>query len=286
MLKIALPNKGSLSEESMRLVKEAGYRCKRYGRELAVWDSENEVEFIFLRPRDIAIYVANKTLDLGITGRDLAGDSGAAVKELLPLGIGKSTFRYAVPKESGLSPEKFGNLRIATSYATLVKKDLAARGIAAQVVKLDGAVEISVQLGVADAIADVVESGRTLKEAGLVVVGDPILHSEATVITADTSSDTSMEESRAVRIFIERLKGVITARNYVLIEYDCPKSKLEDACALTPGIESPTVAPLSDSNWVAVKAMVERKAMHARIDALADMGAKGILVTPISTCRI
>lgn len=282
MLKIALPNKGALSEESVRLVKEAGYRCKRYSRELAVWDAENQVEFIFLRPRDIAIYVANRTLDIGITGRDLAGDSGARVVELLELGIGKSTFRYAVPKDSGLVPEKFDKLRIATSYAKLVESDLAKRNIDAQVVKLDGAVEISVQLGVADAIADVVESGRTLKEAGLVTVGDPILASEAVVISAGKE----ITKERAVRVFIERLKGVITARNFVVIEYDCPKSKLASACELTPGIESPTIAPLSDPDWVAVKAMVERKAMHARIDALADIGAKGILVSPISTCRI
>lgn len=282
MLKIALPNKGSLSEESVQLVKEAGYRCKRYGRELAVWDAENEVEFIFLRPRDIAVYVANRTLDMGITGRDLAGDSGASVVELLSLGIGKSTFRYAVPKDSGLEPDNFDSLRIATSYANLVQADLAKRKVNASVVKLDGAVEISVQLGVADAIADVVESGRTLKEAGLVTVGEPILSSEAIVISA--SKDCT--EKRAVRTFIDRLRGVITARNFVVIEYDCPKSKLDEACRLTPGIESPTVAPLSDPEWVAVKAMVKRKEMHTRIDALADMGAKGILVTPISTCRI
>ena len=282
MLKIALPNKGALSEESMRLVNESGYRCKRYGRELAVWDSDNDIEFIFLRPRDIAIYVANRTLDMGITGRDLSMDSGAMVVELLGLGIGDSTFRYAVPKGSGLSPERFGGLRIATSYATLVEKDLESRGIEATVVKLEGAVEISVQLGVADAIADVVESGRTLKEAGLETVGEPILSSEAVVIAPDSKTG----DEKPAHIFIERLKGVITARNYVLIEYDCPKAKLEVACAVTPGIESPTVAPLSDPRWVAVKAMVRRKEMHARIDALAEMGAKGILVSPISTCRI
>jgi ATP phosphoribosyltransferase len=282
MLRIALPNKGALSEESVLLVNEAGYRCKRYGRELAVWDPENDVEFIFLRPRDIAIYVANRTLDMGITGRDLARDAGVSITELLALGIGKSMFQYAVPKGSGLSPDKLGGLRIATSYATLVRNHLAESGIEATVVKLDGAVEISVQLGVADAIADVVESGRTLKEAGLETVGEPILLSEAVVISADSK----MAEVKPARIFIERLKGVITARNYVLIEYDCPKSKLDAACALTPGIESPTISPLNDPGWVAVKAMVERGQMHSRIDALAEIGAKGILVSPISICRI
>jgi ATP phosphoribosyltransferase len=282
MLKIALPNKGALSEESMHLVNEAGYRCKRYGRELAVWDQENDVEFIFLRPRDIAIYVANRTLDMGITGRDLVRDSGVSVAELLALGIGKSTFRFAVPKGSGLVPEKLHGLRIATSYATLVRDYLSANGLDATVVKLDGAVEISIQLGVADAIADVVESGRTLNEVGLETIGAPLLLSEAIVISADPKT----AQEKPARIFIERLKGVITARNFVLIEYDCPKAKLEEACTLTPGIESPTISPLNDPDWVAVKAMVERKSMHSRMDALAEMGAKGILVSPISICRI
>jgi ATP phosphoribosyltransferase len=282
MLKIALPNKGALSEESVRMVNEAGYRCKRYGRELAVWDPENDVEFIFLRPRDIAVYVANCTLDMGITGRDLARDSGTPVAELLALGIGKSAFRFAAPKGSGLTPETLNGLRIATSYTTLVRDYLTATGMDAAVVKLDGAVEISVQLGVADVIADVVESGRTLTEAGLETIGEPLLLSEAIVISADPKT----AEEKPARIFLERLKGIITARNFVLIEYDCPRSKLDAACMLTPGIESPTISPLNDPGWVAVKAMVEKRAMHSCIDALAEMGAKGILVSTISICRI
>ena len=282
MLKIALPNKGALSEDSVGLVNEAGYRCKRYSRELAVWDADNQVEFIFLRPRDIAVYVANRTLDMGITGRDLAMDSNVGYSELLELGIGRSAFRYAVPKDSGLTPDKFGNLTIATSFKTLVTNDLEKRNIAARVVKLDGAVEISVQLGVAHVIADVVESGRTLKEAGLITVGEPILRSEAIVI----SGDPSIVRTKPAKTFIDRLKGVITAKNYVVIEYDCPKAKLDDACKITPGLESPTIAPLSDADWVAVKAMVERKEMHARIDDLDELGAKGIIVSRISTCRI
>lgn len=281
MLRIAIPNKGSLSEGAMTLIKEAGYKCKRWSRELMVTDAENEIDFIFLRPRDIATYVSKGIIDLGITGRDLMLDSEAEARELLPLGIGKSRFRYAVPKDSGLTPEKFGGLRIAASYANLVKQDCAKRGVEADVVKLNGAVEISVQLGVADVIADVVESGRTLKEAGLEVVGDCILESEAVVITG---SDRELCEDS--KLFLKRLEGILVARNYKMIEYDVPKNALDKATALTPGIASPTVAPLQDPEWVAVKAMIKKKEVNAAMDGLSDLGAKGIIITDIHTCRI
>ena len=282
MLKIALPNKGSLSEDAVRLVKEAGYRCKRYGRELALTDSENNIEFIFLRPRDIAIYVSNKILDMGVTGRDLAVDSGVNYTELLALQFARSTFRYAVPKNSGLMPENFAGLRIATSYATLVEEDLRRRGVDASIIRLDGAVEISIKLGVADAIADVVESGRTLKEAGLEVVGDPVLKSEAILIT----SILGLTDRPEVETFIKRLRGIVVAREYVAVEFDCPKEILEDACKLTPGIEAPTIAPLHEEGWSAVKSMVKRKEMNHIMDQLSALGAKGIIVTKIQTCRI
>ncbi len=281
MIKIAVPNKGSLSDGALDLIKEAGYKCRRWSRELMVTDTENEIEFIFLRPRDIATYVSKGIIDLGITGRDLMLDSEAEAKELMQLGIGKSRFRYAVPKDSGLTPDKFGGLRIAASYVNLVKQDCAKRGVEAEVVELDGAVEISVQLGVADVIADVVESGRTLKEAGLEVVGDIILESEAVVITA-----TDNETCEACKLFLKRLKGILVARNYKMIEYDVPKAELEKATAITPGIASPTVAPLHDPNWVAVKAMIKKSEVNSAMDGLSSLGAKAIIVTDIHTCRI
>ncbi len=282
MLRIALPNKGALSDETITLVKEAGYSCKRYGRELAVWDSTNDVEFIFLRPRDIAIYVSNETLDIGVTGRDLALDSAVEFEELLPLQFGKSTFRYAVPEGCDLLPYQFEGMRIATSYANLVRADLAERDVNAKVVKLDGAVEISIQLGVADVIADVVESGRTLREAGLKVVGDPVLQSEAVLIARNAD----IVKRNDVHTFIERLRGIIVAREYVVIEYDCPKAILKQACAITPGIEAPTISPLSEPDWQAVKAMAKRREVNAIMDQLSALGAKGIMVSGIQTCRI
>ena len=255
MLYIALPNKGSLSEDAVQLVKEAGYNCRRYGRELVVRDSDNDIEFIFLRPRDKAVYVSNGVLDLGITGRDLALDSEVEVRELLSLGFGKSTFCYALPSDQNKTPDDFNGLRIATSYVSLTKADLAKRGVKAKLIKLDGAVEISIKLGVADAIADVVQTGRTLVEAGLKITGEPILKSEAVLV----SGKPEIENDERVRRFIERLKGIILARAYIMVEYDVEEKNLQNACSLTPGIESPTVAPLSKKGWVAVKAMAKRK---------------------------
>lgn len=282
MLKLAIPNKGSLSEDGVELLKEAGYKCRRRGRELIVRDLENQIEFIYLRPRDIAVYVENGLLDLGITGRDLAIDSETNFKELLPLNFGNSLFFYAVPENSKLSPAKFAGKRIASSYANIVKKDLKKRGIKAQIVRLDGAVEISIALGVADVIADVVSSGQTLKEAGLKIVGDPILVSEAVLIARDRK----IAETDEAKKLIDRLQGILLARTYAMVEYDVPRAALEKACKITPGIESPTIAPLAEENWVAVKSMVKRKDVNRIMDELKKAGAKGIIITDIRTCRI
>jgi ATP phosphoribosyltransferase len=282
MLQIALPNKGSLSEGAVEVAREAGYGCRRYSRELMVRDTENDVEFYFLRPRDIAVYVGNGLLDLGITGRDLALDGDAKVSELMGLGFGKSSFRYAVPREKDWTPDSFDGLRIATSYPKLVEKDMAERGQKVSIVKLDGAVEISIQLGVADVIADVVQTGKTLEEAGLKIVGEPVMKSEAIVVARDED----FAQDPDVRIFLDRLKGIIVAREFVMIEYDAPEALLEQASALTPGIESPTVAPLSKPGWVAVKSMARRAGINGVMDRLQNLGAKGIIVTDIRTCRI
>lgn len=283
MIKIAVPNKGSLSEDAIRLVSEAGYKCKRYSSELAIFDSNNDIEFYFLRPRDIAIYVGNGFLDLGITGRDLSIDSNTPVQELLQLNFGQSSFYYAVPHDSNLTPDDFEGKRIATSYPHIVEIDMNKRGLKTHIIKLDGAVEISIKLGVADVIADVVQSGRTLIEAGLKTVGTPILKSEAIVIAR---SGEQKIQSEIADLFIKRLKGIVVAREFVIVEYDIPKNTLSQACTITPGIEAPTISPLSNENWVAIKAMVKKSEMNSIIDKLSDIGAKGIIVTDIRTCRI
>lgn len=283
MLHIALPNKGALSDDAIRLVNEAGYRCRRDRKELMVRDTENAVEFYFLRPRDIAVYVGNGVLDLGVTGRDLTADSDVGIVEVMPLRFGKARFCYAVPQESGLTPDGLAGKRIATSYVSLVKQDLARRGLDATVVHLDGAVEISIQLGVADAIADVVQTGRTLEQAGLVVTGDPILETEAILVARD---EHVAERNNGIKLFIDRLRGILVAREYIMVEYDVPKARLDEAVSITPGIESPTVAPLTKSDWVAVKAMARKRRVNEILDQLSALGAKGIIITDIRTCRI
>ena len=282
MLQMAIPNKGALSEDAVRLLQEAGYRCSRSGRELIVRDQANEIDFVFLRPRDIALYVGNGVLDLGLTGRDLEMDSGAAVTEVMPLEFGRSRFCFAVPKDSGLTVEKLDGLRIATSYPELLRQNLEKFGLKCPIVKLDGAVEISIRLGVADAIADVVESGATLKEAGLAVIGEPMLHSEAVLV----SRSAELADRPEVHKLVARIKGILVARTYAMIEYDIPRASVEAACRITPGIEAPTVSPLSNPDWVAVKAMVLCKQCNGIMDELYEIGARGIIVTDIRSCRL
>ncbi|MGW0045048.1 ATP phosphoribosyltransferase [Rhodococcus sp. NPDC003348] len=281
MLRVAVPNKGSLSESAAEILTEAGYRRRTDSRDLTVLDPTNQVEFFFLRPKDIAIYVGSGELDLGITGRDLALDSGAAVAERLSLGFGRSSFRYAAPAGKTWTPEDLAGLRIATSYPNLVRADLARRGVDATVIRLDGAVEISIQLGVADAIADVVGSGRTLRQHNLVAFGESLCDSEGVLIEREGSD----QDDKARNQLIARVQGVVRAQQYVMLDYDCPRARLAEAVAITPGLESPTVAPLADEEWVAIRSMVPRKGSNDVMDRLAEIGAKAILATDIRTCR-
>ncbi|GED98119.1 ATP phosphoribosyltransferase [Gordonia crocea] len=280
MLRVAVPNKGALSEAAGAVLAEAGYRKRSDAKDLTVLDTANDVEFFFLRPKDIAIYVGQGTLDLGITGRDLAADSGAAVDEQLAMGFGSSTFRYAAPAGQEWSVADLAGKRIATSYENLVRADLAAKGIDAEIIRLDGAVEISIQLGVADAIADVVGSGRTLRQHSLVAFGGSLCDSEGVLV-----SRTGVELGKSARQFVARVQGVVFGQQYVMIDYDCPRELLDRASQLTPGLESPTVAPMADPDWVAVRAMVPRKEHQNLMDELAELGAKAILATDIRSCR-
>jgi ATP phosphoribosyltransferase len=281
MLRVAVPNKGTLSEPATAMLIEAGYRQRHEARDLTVIDPTNDVEFFFLRPKDIAIYVGSGELDLGITGRDLALDSEAAVTELLALGFGHSNFRYAGPAEKDWHVSDLGGLRVATAYPNLVRADLAEHGLTADVIRLDGAVEISVQLGLADAIADVVGSGRTLRQHALVPFGEVILASEAVLVGRQGN-----EPRNGARQLVNRLQGVVFAQQYLMLDYDCPRQLLDRATAITPGLESPTVAPLADPDWVAVRAMVRRSESNPVMDALYDLGAKAILASDIRSCRL
>ena len=281
MLRIAVPNKGSLADSSISILKEAGYRQRSDSRDLVLIDPENNVEFYYLRPRDIAIYVGTGELEAGITGRDLLIDSGATSEEILSLDFGRSTFRFAAPVGKNLKLTDISGKRVATAYPGLVEDFLSKNALTASVVRLDGAVESSVRLGVADLIADVVSTGNTLKQAGLEIFGDAILNSEAILIKRAGSALNSELE-----ILIRRLQGVVTARQYVLLDYDIPLVSVDKACAITPGLESPTISPLQKKDWVAVRAMVLRKDTNRLMDELWALGARGILVTDIHACRL
>ncbi|MDX6366824.1 MAG: phosphoribosyltransferase [Nocardioidaceae bacterium] len=281
MLKIAVPNKGSLAEASAAMLREAGYRQRHSSNELVMTDAANDVEFFYLRPRDIAVYVGEGTLDLGLTGRDLVLDSRAPVAERLRLGFGASQFYFAGPVDGISTVEELDGRRVATSYAGLVEDFLKERSISAHVVRLDGAVESAVRLGVADAIADVVETGSTLRQAGLRIFGDPILSSEGVLVTRHAGADPA-----GFDVFVRRLRGVLVARRFVMMDYDIRVGQVEAACMLTPGIESPTVSPLHREGWVAVRSMVPHDDAQRVMDDLYDLGARGILVTNIHACRL
>src|SRR6188472_21536 len=269
LLRIAIPNKGSLSLAASEILREAGYRQRSDSKELSLLDTVNGVEFFYLRPRDIALYVGEGTLDVGITGRDLLLDSGAKAEESLRLGFGRSRFRFAGPTGRYADLAQLQGSRIATSYEGLVRQYLTERGIEATVNRLDGAVESSVQLGVADAIADVVETGSTLGKAGLEIFGEPILESEAVLVTRGGAAPAGLE------VFRRRLEGVMVARSYVMMDYDIPEEHVAAAVQMTPGIESPTVSPLHRDGWVAVRAMVPRAGSHRVMDELWTIGARG-----------
>ena len=280
MLRVAVPNKGTLSEPASEILAEAGYRRRTDPKDLTVIDPANQVEFFFLRPKDIAIYVGSGELDFGITGRDLVLDSDAPVTERLALGFGSSSFRYAGPAGKEWTPADLVGKRIATAYPNLVRKDLNTKGIDATVIRLDGAVEISVQLGVADAIADVVGSGRTLGMHHLVAFGEPLCDSEAVLIER-----TDSEPGPARDQLVARVQGVVFGQQYLMLDYDCPRSVLDKATSITPGLESPTIAPLAHEGWVAVRALVPRRGVNEVMDELAAIGAKAILASDIRFCR-
>ena len=280
MLKVAIPNKGQLAEPAFSMLREAGYLSAPIHETLVVSDKQNEVEFFFLRPRDIAIYVASGNLDFGITGQDMVADSKVEVQEILPLGFAKSVFTIA--GSNGMDNIKnVAKKRIATSYPGLLNQWLQNQKLTAEVVQLDGAVENAVGLGVADYVADVVATGTTLKRAGLHQLGEPIMHSQAILIGRNTADSNEQRDD-----FIRRINSVIVARDYVLMDYDIPSYLVEQACTITPGFESPTISGLRDSNWSAIRVMVPSVEVHSIMDQLYKIGAKGILVTQIIACRL
>jgi ATP phosphoribosyltransferase len=279
MLRVAVPNKGVLSDSAILMLKEAGYAVRRDAKDLHIVDQKHDIEFFYLRPRDIATYVGSGSLDVGFTGLDLLLDSRSSALSVSSLDFGESTFRFAGPKGKFKSVSDLAGKRIATAYPNLVEDFLKKDSISATIVQLDGAVEVAVQLGVADAVADVVSSGNTLRQAGLEIFGPVILESSAHLIVSPKVKQEHLQ-------LLHRMQGVLVAREYVIFDYDCPVSLIESASKITPGIESPTISPLQDSEWVAIRALVKATEMNARMDDLYALGARAILVSSIHAARI
>ena len=279
MLRVAVPNKGMLAETANEMLQEAGYRGRRDSRELIAFDPPNDVEFFYLRPRDIATYVGEGVLDVGITGRDLLLDADSKATEIRALGFGDSTFRFAGPVGEFTDVQQLNGKRVATSFVGLLEKWFASQGIDATLVKLDGAVESAIRLGVADAVADVVSTGATLRKAGLEIFGPVILDSTAVLISTPEKRD-------AARTLLGRLDGVLVARRYVLMDYDILDEQIEAAVAVTPGFQSPTISPLKDTGWSAVRAMVPMSDINRLMDELQRLGARAIIVTALQAARM
>jgi ATP phosphoribosyltransferase len=279
MLRVAVPNKGVLSEAAISMLKEAGYVVRRDPKDLHVIDKTAGIEFFYLRPRDIATYVGSGSLDAGFTGMDLLVDSQSSAKSIASLGFGASTFRFAGPIGRFLDVAELEGRSVATAYPNLVKNYLQTKGVNAKVITLDGAVEVAVRLGVAEAVADVVSTGSTLRQAGLEVFGPVILESEAQLIVA-------LGKDSACEGLLQRLEGVRVAREYVIFDYDCPIDLVEAASKVTPGIESPTISPLRDQNWVAIRSLVKAAETNEKMDELYKLGARAILVSAIHAARI
>ena len=283
LLRIAVPNKGSLAQSAADILRESGYRQRDDAKQLTLTDAENGVEFFYLRPRDIALYVGEGTLDVGITGRDLLRDSGAKADEVLPLGFGRSRFRFAGPagqlhRRSTSSPAR-GSPRRTSGWSARSSQE---RGIEAEVVRLDGAVETSIQLGVADVIADVVETGSTLRagRARGVRRDDPGVRGGADHPHGRRSRDRLRDLPAPGR----GRPGGPRLRDDGLRHR--ARRTSPRAVALTPGIEGPTISPLHREGWVAVRAMVPRAGSQRLMDELYEIGARGILLTDIHACRL
>ena len=280
MIKVALPNKGQLFEPTVDLLTSCGYRLNKNPRSLTIVDRENNVEFYFLRPGDIPLYIANGVLSAGITGKDFVAEAGEEPAQLLDLYFGHSKLHAAVMRASPCRTlDEIAGLRLATSFPTIARRFFAGRKL--EITELEGAVEIAIQLGIADAVIDVVDTGNTLEQAGLRIVGEPLFRSNAALF-----AHPGFEEDEEVCTLRTRIEGRIVAHEYMMVEYDCPAAILAAATRLTPGLESPTITPLQREGWLAVKAMVKKREANQIMDDLSRLGARGILLLTIETARI
>ncbi|RBO86017.1 ATP phosphoribosyltransferase [Marinomonas aquiplantarum] len=280
MIRVALPNKGALYGPCVELLTSCGYKVKKPTKGLYFEDSKNQVEFYFLRASDIPMYLNKGIIDVGVTGEDFHREKQSQASKMLDLPFGHSKLCIAAMENTILDDSnQVKSLRIATSFPNLVKQHFNSTGL--DLVELDGAVEISISLGLADCVVDIVETGATLKSAGLKVVGEPIFTSNAALFSAQES-----QSKEDVKRFIDRVNGRLIALEYQMVEYDVPTNLLDKACELTPGIQSPTISQLKNHAWCSVKSMVKKEDAHQILDQLKAIGCKAILLTNIEMARM
>lgn len=280
-LRIGIPSKGRLSEHARDLLQEAGLSFRRQERGLFASVREMPVEIIFLRTDDIPVLCAEGAIDLGITGSDRILESAVELTTRLPLNVGKCRLTVCVAESSEFrSAAELDGCRIATSFPNITRSFLAQHEAQAHLVPLSGSVEIMISLGVADAVIDLVETGSTLAANQLRIL-EEIGHYETVLV----QNNERQHEELADRV-VRRLEGVVIARSYSLLEYNIPRSQLAEAEQVTPGFKSPTVNPLEDPDWCAIRVMVHRNEIQDAMERLEALGASAILETRISNCRL
>lgn len=280
-LRIGIPSKGRLSDVAGDLLRQAGLNFRRQNRGLFARVSGLPVDLIFLRTDDIPTLCAEGAIDMGITGSDLVEESNAETEVRMKLGVGRCRLAICVPDDAEFaSASDLNKKRVATSFPGVTKRYLAAHEAKAHLVSLSGSVEAMIQLGVADAIVDLVETGSTLAANRLRILEE--IGSYETVLIQNQQCRDPETADRVVR----RLEGVVIARDYSLLEYNILREKLTEAETITPGFNSPTVNALEDKNWCSVRVMVRRGDVIDAMERLEALGASAIMETPISNCRL
>ncbi|ORZ41329.1 ATP phosphoribosyltransferase [Catenaria anguillulae PL171] len=285
-LVLAIPKKGRLYEKSLQLLAGADIQFYRKNRLDIALSTNLDVALVFLPASDIPKFVSDGTVDLGITGQDVVKEARADVDEVLALGFGQCDLCIQVPEASGITdPKHLVGKRIVTSFeniageyfAELDKQQAATKETTVSFVS--GSVEAACALGLADAIVDLVESGETMRAAGLQRI-HTLVSSQAVLI----ANKRRLHPELAAKI-TSRIRGVILAGKYVYCNYNVPRSKIDEAFKVTPGRKAPTVAPLENGDWVAVSVMVKKSEVAEKMDRLEELGATDILVFSISNCR-
>lgn len=285
MLRIAIPNKGRLSDEARRLFNDAGLEVRALGERALTASLGGEFEALFVRAQDIPEFVADGAADAGITGWDLVCESERPLESLLDLQFGPCRLVVAARDESGIRTlaDVTGAPRVATSFPRLTSNFFRAEGRPVEVVPVSGAAEIAPHLGIADIVVDLTSTGSTMRVNGLREIAT-ILHSTARLVTA-TSGAQSMRDpakARALEELVGALGSVLRARGQRYLMANVPRAVLEQVKAVLPGLNGPTVVDLLNGGlFVAVHAVVPAQSVYRTIAELKALGAEGILLTRI-----